>query len=232
MLTLFLVGTADGTVPIEIRQFPSATILDEPAGYLRFINAVEADPITDAPSLDFYLNGTLVGTGINFGPVSTGYLALAVGDYEWALYEAGTDAVEALSSGTLTVEENVSLGMVALMGEGGVTATLYTDDRTPVTERSSGVNLFNASSQPQSLMIDGDLVVDGLLPGTVSERYTLGEDRHDVRLLRGEAISDVITHLNGDFVVSPFTATNLRTIIATENWTFVVLARPLAAASS
>jgi hypothetical protein len=175
MLTLFLVGTADGDVPIEVRPFPSATILEEPAGYLRLINAVEANPITDAPSLDFYLNGTLTSSSVNFGPVSTVYFALAVGDYEWALYEAGADAAEALSSGTLTVEENVSLGMVALMSEGGVTATLYTDDRTPVTERSSGVNLFNASSQPQSLMIDGDIVVDGLLPGVLSERFTLAD---------------------------------------------------------
>ncbi len=132
---LLVYGTGDSaqTLLLAARTQPEGD-----AGYVRFVHGVAG-----APSVDAYLNNTLVAPALDFGD-ATGFIALPTGSYALSAHTAGTNNEIVTSTFTVTADDYQT---VLLSGSAEApTANVMADELGAVNAETSVFTLINATS--------------------------------------------------------------------------------------
>lgn len=169
LLFLITAGVAIGQGQIDLDAAPPTQPMVRVAHMAAEVGAV-----------DVYANNELVASGLSY-PNATDFLTFAPGEYNLALFEAGTQ--NALLASTVTLETGFT-GSVIAYGLDAPQIAVVADDLSTVAERSGRVTVFNGYSEAVSLMDfasdfnddDDRVVLDTLEPGTTSEALVLPED--------------------------------------------------------
>lgn len=116
----------------------------------------------DVGPVDVYANGELLAAGVTYGS-ATRFMALPAGEYNVALFAAGTQ--DALLAGAMTLAAGETSTVIAYPGEAGAALTIIPDDLSTVPERSARMLIFNA--YPDAPTVD---LVDLSLPADAAAR--------------------------------------------------------------
>jgi hypothetical protein len=125
-----------------------------------YVRVIHASP--DAPNVDVWVDGDRALTDVPFTAVSD-YLALPAGDYN--VQVTATGSTDPVIDADLTLEAGTSYTVAAIGALADISATVLTDDRTPVAGQAK-LRVFHASpSAPASVDVavtDGPVLVEGL----------------------------------------------------------------------
>lgn len=103
----------------------------------------------DTGPVDIYANGELLAAGVTYG-TATRFTALPAGEYNVALYAAGTQ--DALLAGAMTLAAGETSTVIAYPGSAGTALTIIPDDLSTVPPRSARMLIFNA--YPDAPVVD------------------------------------------------------------------------------
>jgi hypothetical protein len=125
-----------------------------------YVRVVHASP--DAPNVDVWVDGERVLSDVPFTAVSD-YLALPAGTYN--VQVTATGSTDPVIEADLMLESGTSYTVAAIGALADISATVLTDDRTPVDGQAK-LRVFHASpSAPASVDVavtDGPVLVEGL----------------------------------------------------------------------
>jgi NADH-quinone oxidoreductase subunit J len=95
----------------------------------------------DAGPVDVYVNGEPLAQNVGYG-TATRFAALPEGEYNVALFAAGTQ--DALLAGAVTLTAGQTGTIIAYPSDAGTALTIIPDDLSTVPERSARMLVFNA----------------------------------------------------------------------------------------
>lgn len=95
----------------------------------------------DVGPVDVYANGELLAQNVDYG-TATRFVVLPAGEYNVALFAAGTQ--DALLAGAVTLAAGETGTIIAYPSAAGTALTIIPDDLSTVPERSARVLVFNA----------------------------------------------------------------------------------------
>jgi NADH:ubiquinone oxidoreductase subunit 6 (subunit J) len=159
-------------------------------GQINSLVAPSGDPILrvahvapDTEAVDVYANNELVAEDIAF-KAATPFVTLPPGEYNVALFDAGTQ--NALAATTVTLEDGSSTTVVAYGAGSSPTLAVATDDLSTVAERSGRIDVFNAFTGAPAVSLvdfgadfgpdDTRTIIDSLEPGAQAESLMLPEN--------------------------------------------------------
>jgi hypothetical protein len=210
--SVILVPTADVAQPVNALIFANSTVLDAPAGYVRFVN-LSVSPLALA------INGALAADLPS--QITTVYIALEAGSYELALYRAeeyGTDA-EPLVTGTVDVVDGVWQTSVIDGQPEASSVVFFEDDMTMPPDGQTRLTIINVHTDPVQFVLDDVVVLEALQPANADAVYLTTEPHHIDTTVLGESVFAV-----GDFYALPDSSFNLRTLVVGVNGAVMLLA--------
>lgn len=159
----------------------------------------------DVGLVDVYANGQLIASNIDYAG-ATDFLTLPAGEYNLALYAAGTQ--DALLASTVTLEPGTVSTAVAHGTPGSPLFTVVPKDLSPVEdERSGRVTLFNGYGAPVTLIdlgnefddADNRAIIENVQPGAISEPVLIPENTSlgSWAVVASDDTTDVLTRLDG-----------------------------------
>jgi NADH:ubiquinone oxidoreductase subunit 6 (subunit J) len=160
----------------------------------------------DAGLVDVYANGQLIVYDLRYGSY-TEFQALPAGEYNLALYDAGSQ--NALSASTVTFDAGTTHTAVAHGTVGSPILTVIPEDLSTVNEDRSGrIVVFNGYDAPITLAdlgsefddADTRLIVEDVAPGTLSEAVIVPENTAlgTWAVVEPEDTTNVLTRLDGE----------------------------------
>ncbi len=115
--------------------------------------------VPDAPNVDVYSDGALLVRNIAFGDI-TGYLPIAQGTYEIAIYPTGTMTTPVVNQ-LLTVNDNQNLTIAAIGMLNTISGLKITDSNQPMQGNNAMVRFIHLSPNAPAVDItlpDGTIV--------------------------------------------------------------------------
>lgn len=199
------------TAPLAVVFFIAAAI-GIGQGQVNNLQAAGAQPLLrvghfapSAGTVDIYANGQLIASNVEYGN-STGLEAFAAGEYNIALYTAGTQ--DALLASTVTLERGSVSTAIAHGADSTVLTVVPKDLSTVEDERSGRIKLFNGYETPVTLADlgsefndeDTQVILDNIAPGTLSEAIILPENTSLATwaVVEPDDTADVLTRLDGE----------------------------------
>ena len=141
ILFLITAGLAIGQGQVNLSVAPSA----EPM--LRVANFAP-----EAGTVDVYANGEMIASDVEYGD-STDFIALPAGEYNLALFTAGTQ--DALTASTVTLDPGFTGTAIAYGTDAVPQVALEAEDLSTVPERSGRLTVFNGfSGVPAISLVD------------------------------------------------------------------------------
>ena len=145
-----------------------------------FVRVVHASP--DAPNVDVWVEGEIVLADVPFTAVSD-YLALPAGTYN--VQVTATGSTDPVIDADLTLEASTSYTVAATGLLADITATVLTDDRTPVDGQAK-LRVFHASpSAPAEVDVavtDGPILVEALAYSEATGYLTVDAGRYPLEI--------------------------------------------------
>ncbi|MBZ0287293.1 MAG: NADH-quinone oxidoreductase subunit J, partial [Anaerolineae bacterium] len=160
----------------------------------------------DVGLVDVYANGQMVASNVLYGG-ATAFTTLPAGEYNLALYTAGTQ--DALLASNVTLAPGDVTTVIAHGTAGTPILTAVPKDLSPVEdERAGRIVVFNGTGAPVTLIDQGDefnpddgrAVIADVVPGVVSESVIVPENTSLASWAVVEAAdpTDVLTRLDGE----------------------------------
>lgn len=170
ILTLGPTALTSGTSYIAVvygsAASPQALLLASPtgaeveSGFVRFAHAVP-----DAPSVDIYVNDTLVSPSLAFG-VATEHIAVPGGSYTASVRIAGTD--QEILSLPLDVVGGSAATIVAIGSVEAIDLLVAPDDISGLSPSEASVNVINALSDAPISLSNGGTTISDIVAGSAS----------------------------------------------------------------
>lgn len=175
----------------------------------------------EAGVVDVYANGALIASNVEYGS-STGYATLPAGEYNLALFAAGTQ--DALLAATVTLDQGFTGTAIAHGAD--TTLTVVPKDLSTVEEERYGrIQVFNGYEHPVTLADLGEefddtdtrVVLADIAPGTLSDAVIIPEQTFlgSWAVVEPEDNADVLTRLDGEVFTVERNSSQLL-VVATE----------------
>lgn len=159
----------------------------------------------EAGLVDVYANGELIASNLDYGN-SSGYETLPAGEYNLALFTAGTQ--DALLATTVTLDRGFT-GTAIAHGADTTTLSLVPKDlSTVIEERSGRIQVFNGYEQPVTLVDEGDefdaadtrVILADIAPSTLSDAVIVDENTNlgSWAIVRPDDNTAVLARLDGE----------------------------------